>query len=267
MSGWFSDQRVGVKAAFIGGIFVIIGAIIAGIFTLIAAIIKPVSGTQPAPTNTLIDTPTSVSNLIPTPYSGKILFNSLDNLNTLSADLQWEAGSSKLSQYTLSAGTINLVAGPFTWPGIPMINYTQYLAGDFEVQVKVVFQSPYSTLPTAQMAGLIIRPTDSRLVSGNSVFPPDWVVIAKSITDAGRLVDCRGQRTGYSGDTIYLRIERMADSWYCAYGDNGVNWERFAPKVDGSQLKDRQLQVALFAYSDTDEPITVEFADWFIDRK
>ncbi len=206
----------------------------------------------------------------PSPIPFSISFGSLDDANMLNPDLQWDAGSSEASLYTLSTSTdtIRLTAGPHTWPNFPTISYKQPIGGNFDVQLKVVFGSPVSALSTTQSVGLLIRPIGARLVVGDESFPMDWVVAAKSITDAGTSVGCcRSTQPDYSLDTVYLKIERVGDIWRCAYSENGQNWTWFNVSVDSQSLHDKQLEVALFAYSATNEAITAEFSDWHIIRK
>lgn len=203
----------------------------------------------------------------PIPFS--IPFSSLDEANVLNPDLQWDAGSSESSLYALSTSTdtIRLTAGPHTWPNFPTISYKQPIEGNFDVQLKIVFGSPVSALSTTQSVGLLIRPVGARLVVGDESFPMDWVVAAKSITDAGTSVGCcRSTQPDYSLDTVYLKIERVGDIWRCAYSKNGQNWTWFNVDVDNRALRGK-LEVALFAYSATGESITAEFSDWHITRK
>lgn len=244
---------------------VIVGAIIAASASLLVAIISLAKPFVDRMANKNTSTPMPVATS--TPFSGRIPFTSPVDSNALNMDLQWDAGSSELSLYTLSANVIYLTAGPHTWPNFPTIYYMQPIEGNFDVQVKIKFTPPEPKLLAAQMVGLAIRPINARLVVENSSFPMDWVVVAKYITDAGSLVGCRGSWVKYSLGTVYLRIERDNNIWRCAYSDNGINWTRHDVSVDSQSLSDKQLEIALFAYSDTNDAITVEFSDWFITRK
>jgi hypothetical protein len=147
-----------------------------------------------------------------------------------------------------------------------MINYNRPITGNFSVQVKVAFAPEASVLQTAQMAGLLVRPANARLVQSDTSFPKDWAAASKYVTDAGSLVGCRESWADYSQDVVFLKIERVADSWKCAYSANGENWSYLNTEVNGAQLQDRQLAISLFAYSDTDNAITVRFSDWEIIR-
>jgi hypothetical protein len=201
------------------------------------------------------------------PVSEKISFNlPTTNANLLNPSLEWEAGSSALSHYAIYTDALNLVADSHTWPFFPSIRYKSLLEDDFDVQVRVVFTSPFQTVPTAQMAGIVVRPVGARLVMGDSSFPENWIVGAKQIVDAGRLVGCRGAWADYSSDVVYVRVKRTGDSWYCGYSDNDVNWRWLAPRVDPSLSKDMPMEMALFAYSETDDKLSVEFSDWIITR-
>ena len=203
----------------------------------------------------------------PTPFSGKISFISLDNPEELNANLQWDAGKSDLSVYTVFTDTIYLTAGPYTWPNFPTIYYKQPIEGDFEGQVRVNFRPPVSKIFSAQMVGLAARPLNARLVEGDSKFPMDWAVVSKNITNEGSLVGCRGSWVDYSLDVVYLRIEKNGNEWRCGYSRDGEHWTRLGASVDGQSLSGKQLEIALFAYSDTTDPITVEFSEWTIVRK
>jgi len=201
------------------------------------------------------------------PVPEKISFNSpTTNANSLNPILEWDAGSSALSHYAIYTDALNLVANSHTWPFFPAIRYQSPLEGDFDVQARVVFTSPFQTVSTAQMAGIIVRPAGARLVMGDSSFPENWIVAAKSIFDAGRLAGCRGAWADYPSDVVFVRVKRTGDSWYCGYSDNAVNWKWLAPKVDPSLSKDVPLEMALFAYSETDDKLSVEFSDWIITR-
>ncbi len=201
------------------------------------------------------------------PVSEKISFTSpTTNANSLNPILEWDAGSSALSHYAINTDALNLVADFHTWPFFPSIRYKSPLEGDFDVQARVVFTSPFQTVPTAQMAGIVVRPVGARLVTGDSEFPRNWIVAAKQIADAGRLVGCRGAWADYSIDVVYVRVKRTGNSWYCGYSDNDENWRWLAPRVDPSLSKDEPMEMALFAYSETDDKLSVEFSDWIITR-
>jgi len=248
----------------------IIVAVIGLLGTMVAAFFGVLANTKPTEI-TINATQTAEAKLaLPSPpilLSGKIPFSSFITSNGLNADLQWDAGNSELSLYTLSADAITLTAGPHTWPNFPKIYYKQPIEGNFEAQVKVTFSPSASKLSTAQMVGLVVRPINARLVSGDTSFPMDWIVAAKSITDAGSLVGCRGSWEEYSVDTVYLKMERDNNIWRCAYSKNGENWTWLRVQGDYQPLNDQQMEMALFAYSETDDSITVEFSDWFITRR
>ncbi len=59
MFTWFNNRRVGIKAAIIGGLFVIIAAFIGGVFALVVARGETTVVVRFAPTNTPIGTPTT----------------------------------------------------------------------------------------------------------------------------------------------------------------------------------------------------------------
>lgn len=238
----------------------IIVAIIAASAALLAAIIGLATPFVERMASENTPTPVAVS----TPLSGRIPFTSPVNSGALHEDLQWDAGSSEASLFTLSTEIIRLTAGPYTWPNFPAIYYTQPIEGNFDTQVKIKFHPSQST---TYMAGLVIRPINARLAMGDSSFPMDWVVSAKYLTDVGDLVGCRGSWADTEGDTIYLRIERDDDAWRCAYGENGVNWMRLKTEADVRALNASPLEIALFAYSDANDSITVEFSDWIITRR
>ena len=73
------------------------------------------------------------------------------------------------------------------------------------------------------MVGLLARPVNARLVQSETSFPQDRVATAKTVTDAGSLVGCRGSWDDYSSNVVYLMLEREAN-WRCAYSKNGENW-------------------------------------------
>ena len=202
-----------------------------------------------------------VLSISPTPFSGKIEFVSVESPDTLNPNLQWDAGSSELSAYSLDGDEIVVTAGPHTWPNFPMINYTQPVIGDFSIQVKVAFVPDALVLKTAQMVGLLIRPANARLVQSDTSFPKDWVVSSKYVTDAGVLVGCRGSWADYSSEIVFLKIEKGAASWKCAYSNDGEHWFYLNVDVDNTQLQNQQLAISLFAYSDTDKVVTAKFSD------
>lgn len=206
----------------------------------------------------------SVSSISPTPLSGKIIFASTESSDALNSDLQWDAGSSEMSMYRLAGETMTLTAGSHTWPNFPMINYKPVVNGDFSVSVKMTFIPEAPVIKTAQMAGILIHPVNAHLAQSNNEFPNDWIAASKNITDSGSLVGCRGSWVDYSADSVFLRIERSNDSWRCAYGSNGENWYYLDVTVNDAQLQNQQLVISLFAYSDTDNPITVKFSGWEI---
>lgn len=203
------------------------------------------------------------------PFSEKIPFTAPIDPNVLGKDLLWDAGSSEISGYSLSANAIYLTAGPHTWPNFPTIIYRQPVEGNFEAQVKFTFASSVSTLfSSAQMMGLLVRPVNDHLVVGDSSFPLNWVEATKYISDAGTMVGCRGNMVPYpSLDSVYVKIQRQNDLWKCAYSKNGQNWNWLDVHVDSESLRDRQLEIAIFAYSDTEDAITGEFSDWIITSK
>ncbi len=194
----------------------------------------------------------------------RLEFASSSDPTDLDPSLRWDAGNSELSAFTLDGDALTMTAGPYTWPNFPMVSYDRPLKGNFDVQVKVVFIPETRNLTTAQMVGLLVRPINARLVQSDASFPSDWVASAETITDAGSLVGCRGSWKDYSSNTVYLRLEREADSWRCAYSSNGKNWTWLNARVVDSQLSDKQLVVALFAYTITDNSISAEFSNWMI---
>ena len=196
--------------------------------------------------------------------SERLEFVSINDPTALNPNLQWDAGSSEFSTYALDGDTLIMIAGPHTWPNFPMISYMRPLTGNVSVQVKVVFVPEAQVITTAQMVGILVHPINARLVQSDTSFPQDWVAVSKSVTDAGVLVGCRGSWEDYSSDTVFLKIERRADSWRCAYSSNGENWIWLNAKVDDTQLQNKQLAISLFAYSITDKAITVKFSDWVI---
>ncbi len=205
----------------------------------------------------------AASVLSPTPFSGTLEFVSPENPEVLHSDLQWEAGSSVASDYSIEGDTLALTAGPHTWPHFPMIDYKQPIRGDFSVQVKVVFVPEATVIQNAQMVGLLVRPVHARLVQSDTSFPGDWVVSSKYVTDAGLLIGCRGSWNDYSSsESLYLKIERGAGTWRCAYSDNGENWLYLNAEADETQLPDQPFVISLFAYSDTDEAIRATFSNW-----
>jgi hypothetical protein len=234
-------------------------AIVGGIFLVLGAILPPI-------VEYILDA-NALAQRTSTPSSEKLVFNSGNNPNALNSYLQWEAGSSESSLYAIDDDTLNLTAGPQTWPNFPMIQYRQSLNGNLDVQVRLVFKPEASVLATAQMVGLLVRPVNAHLVQSDSSFPKDWVVAGRYITAAGSLVGCRGSWDAYPADKpdmIYLRLQRGANSWRCAYSNNGENWTWLNANVDDALLRDKQLAVSLFGYTITDNALTVKFADWVI---
>ena len=233
-------------------------AVLAIVATIIAALISSHDWFSPQ-----LSTPQVTTS--PTPSSGKISFASIENPNTLNTNLQWEAGSSNLSTYSLQGDEIVITAGPDTWPNFPMINYKPIINGDFSLSVKVSFVPDATILKTAQMAGMLVHPINTHLAQDDAEFPNDWLATSKYITDAGSLVGCRGAWMDYSSDTVFLKIARANNSWQCAYSSNGENWSYLDLSVNDAQLQNQQLAVSLFAYSNTDNAINVTFSDWEMD--
>jgi hypothetical protein len=196
--------------------------------------------------------------------SGNIVFTSVFRPHILNSNLRWDAGSSEMSFYTLDGNTISLTAGPHTWPNFPMVDFKHPINGDFNVQVKVIFTPEEKAIKTAQMVGILVRPINARLAQNDAGFPEDWIIASKYVTDAGVLVGCRGSWADYTSDTVFLKIERNGDSWKCAYSHNGENWTSLSANVNNQPLQNQPLMVSLFAYSDTDKAITVNFSDWEI---
>ncbi len=205
--------------------------------------------------------------LFTSPANETIEFASKNDPVTLNPQLEWNAGSSELSAYAIDGDRFIMVAGPYTWPNFPMISYLQPFTGDFSAQVKVVFVPEAEVIPTAQMVGILVHPTNGHLVQSDASFPQDWVAVSKSVTDSGVLVGCRGAWDDYSSDTVFLKIERKADVWRCAYSSNGENWIWLKAKVDNTQLQNKRLTISLFAYAITDKAITAVFSDWMFSEK
>jgi hypothetical protein len=202
-----------------------------------------------------------------TPTSGKIQFVSPKDSKVLNPNLRWEAGQLNLSGYTLYPDMIEIMAASGTWPNFPTISYRPHIKGDFDVQVQIVFTSSAMKLKESQYGGLIVRPINARLVLEDKSFPNDWIVNSRSITDAGHGIGCRGFIGDYSSEVAYLLIERANNSWRCAHSDNGENWVWSAPKVDELKLFDKEVEVALFAFSTSADSIKVQFRDWALYHK
>jgi hypothetical protein len=196
--------------------------------------------------------------------SGNIAFSSMFRMHVLNSSLQWEAGSSEMSSYTIDGNTISLTAGPHTWPNFPMVHYKQPVNGDFRVQVKALFTPEALALKTAQMVGILVRPMNARMAQNDTGFPENWAVASKYVTDAGVLVGCRGSWIEDASEIVFLKVERVDGVWKCAYSHNGENWTYLNANVNDQQSQDRPLVISLFAYTDTNNPITVEFSDWEI---
>jgi hypothetical protein len=196
--------------------------------------------------------------------SENISFTTIFRPRVLNSNLQWDAGSSEMNFYTLDGNTLNLTAGPHTWPNFPMVDLKQPLSENFSVQVKVIFTPEEQTVKTAQMVGILVRPINVRLAQNDASFPEDWIIASKYVTDAGVLVGCRGSWTDDRSDTVFLKIERTGDAWKCAYSHNGENWAYLNANVKNQPPQNQPLMISLFAYSDTDQAITVQFSDWIV---
>ena len=197
--------------------------------------------------------------------SETIPFISDNNATELHPSLEWEAGSSATDAYHLAGQSIEITAGPYTWPNFPMLHYKPTIAGDFSVSVKMNFLPDAPILETAQMAGILIHPLHEHLAQGDEKFPSDWIAVSKNVTQAGSLVGCRGSWVDYPySDPVFLRIERIGGTWRCAYSGNGENWSYLTVSVNDVQLGQQELAISLFAYSDTGNPIQVTFSDWII---
>lgn len=194
-----------------------------------------------------------------------IPFTSDHDTTALHPSLEWEAGSSEMDAYHLVGQSIEITAGPYTWPNFPMLHHKPTLTGDFRVSVKMNFLPDAPVLETAQMAGILIHPLNGHLAQGDEKFPNDWIAVSKNVTNEGSLVGCRGAWADYSySDPVFLRIERVGDVWRCAYSSNGENWTYLTAAVDNAQLGTQPWGVSLFAYSSTENAIQVTFSDWVI---
>lgn len=234
----------------------VIVAVIGLVGTVLAAVLpKLIDGSSTPP----LAAPTALA----TPIPGPIPFASTDHPGALSPSLRWDAGQSALSSYALPLDAIDLVAGPSSWPGFPTIAYRLPLTGDFDVQVAIEFSASTPFLEdAAQGAGLVVRPSNARLVRGDETFPPDWIANVRAVSDAGQSIGCRGALSDYPHDVAYLRIERVNNGWRCAHSENGTNWIWSAPKVDEGALTDRAVEMALLAWSTNADPLQVRFKDW-----
>ncbi len=234
-----------------------IAAIVATIVALVTFLYYSVPPLASVPA-----TPTNVAS------AGTIPFASPNDPKALNPNLQWERGQSSLSNYTLSPGMIELVAGPSSWPGIPTLSYRYPIKGGFDAQIGIVFNSFAPKLDaSAHVAGLMVRPTGARLVAGDETFPQDWLVNIRAVSDAGHSIGCRGGLGDYPSTMAFLRIERANNRWRCAYSENGENWNWAAPRLDEVKLFDQEVQVAVFAYSTNTESIKVQFKDWALSPK
>ena len=257
MVAWWKRQRITIK----GALITVVGS---GICVILGSILTPLVQHR-------LDTnsPTNIApqaSITPTFFSEKLEFVSTNNPLALNQYLQWDAGSEGQSVYGFEDGALRIVAAPHTWPNFPMIYYNQSVTGDFDVRVKVLFRPEASVVATAQMVGLLVRPVNAHLVQGDKRFPQNWAFASRFITADGSFVGCRDSWDKYYSETVYLGLERGANSWRCAYSRNGENWIWRDANVDDTLLKDKQLVFSLFAYSDTDDPVTVKFADWVILR-
>lgn len=202
----------------------------------------------------------------PTHYVGSINFDA-GPTGKLNPQLKWDAGSAEASKFTIHSGTLDLVAGPRSWPLFPSITGVQQIQGDFETQIEVSLNSSSSSLEgNAQMAGLIVRPVGDRLVFDARNFPDNWVVNVIGVGDAGGVIGCWPQFVSYSDPQmhVYLRIERISEKWRCAYSSNGINWIWLDSRYSGS-LTDR-VEIAIYAHSTTENSVSATFKDWYINK-
>jgi hypothetical protein len=190
----------------------------------------------------------------------------VDAQGSLNPELRWDAGGSELSTYnSYSEDTLELAAGPYTWPLFPTLIYRYRVQGDFSTEVEIDFTSEKATLPTAaQMAGILIRPINDQLVLTDERFPDDWVVNRKSIADTGHGIGCRGSTADYQDAIAYLRIDKAGQTWRCAYSKNNQNWIWSEPRVDDSLIQSPMVEIVLFAYSSNEETVDAKFRNWTI---
>jgi hypothetical protein len=192
-------------------------------------------------------------------------FVSNNDPTVLNPNLEWEAGNSGTDAYHFEGYLAEITAGSYTWPNFPIIHYKPIIDGNFSVSVKMTFVPDAPVIKTAQMAGILVHPLNVHLVQSDDKFPSDWIAVSKNVTDSGSLVGCRGSWVDYYSDTVFLKIERVNNSWQCAYSSNGENWSYLKVSVNNAQLQNQQFVVSLFAYSGTDNAINVTFSDWEID--
>ena len=225
-----------------------------------------------APTDTAIPSPTASPTSTPEPGPEIIPFGAPGNPGSLNRVFAWQPGNSSTNAYSLTASpnSLALIANGRTdqWAELdsqPVIFYP--LEGDFEAQVKVVFNPMWGH----ELAALGVRSAHDhltwlRLGGVYAVFSPGGEAEQHIVLD----IDHQGQggkikTSPYSANTFYLKIKRQGSRFDFLYSSNAVNW---TPLQAGYVAElPASVEVFLTVGSWGDRGISAEFHEFTILRK
>lgn len=235
--------------------------------TMLASVTEPTKTsilTQVPPTalpTPIPPTPTSVPPT-PVPYSGVVVFSSADDPSKLNSVLGWQPGSSPANSYDLASqpGALTLIAGPGTDArgstfSAPAIIYP--FEGNFEAQVKVESQ----LAQCCQLVGLGVRSTQDHAT---------WLRNTLTFDDGHRITVAANRPEGniyykyepYSGDVVYLKIERRGSVFNFSYSANGSNWVTLQKDYVFDLPAD--AEIFLYTYSTNRQGISAHFYDFAV---
>jgi hypothetical protein len=229
----------------------------------------------PIPTQSPTDTPplpTSSPTLTPEPRPEIVQFGAPGNPGLLNTALRWQTGNSSTNSYDLtsSPNALTLIAGSHTgqWAeedSQPVIFYS--LEGDFETQVKIVFNPMWGH----ELAALGVRSSQDhntwlRLGGVFAVFSEGSGPEQHIVLD----IDHQGQggkikTSPYPTNTFYLKIKRQGSRFDFLYGSDGVNWTT----LQSGYIAEMPMNVEIFLTVGSwgNRGISAEFHEFTVLRK
>ncbi|BAY44129.1 hypothetical protein SAMD00079811_17230 [Scytonema sp. HK-05] len=215
----------------------------------------PVVNDYPSPTSSPTQTPESIPQEIP-------FTSSPDSRDLNQKFFTWKRGSSSSSRYSLTpSGVLSITAGAGTdivgsINTAPLVTYP--FNGDFEVQVKVMFNSTINN----QRAGLGIRSTDAqnnhlRIYKLENKRIEGYLNLQHKKQYPLNIVP-------YEGETVYFRIRRQGRDISMFYSSNGSNWV----SLGNENLEiPQEVEIFLFVLSaNNPNTATAQFSDFVITR-
>jgi hypothetical protein len=225
-----------------------------------------------APTDTPTPSPTSSHTSTQEPGPEIISFGEPGNPGLLSGVFGWQPGNSSTNAYSLtsSSNALTLIANGHTdqWAELdsqPVVFYL--LEGDFETQVKVVFNPIWGH----ELAALGVRSTQDhntwlRLGGVFAVFsegsqPEQHIVL--DIDDHGQ--GGKIKTSPYPANTFFLKIKRQGSRFDFLYSANAINWTT----LQRGYVADMPASVEIFLTVGSwgDRGISAEFHDFTVLRK